>query len=131
VRCDTRPFPAARDGGYATAETAVVLPALVLLAAALWWGVLAADAQIRCVDAAREAARAAARGDPRAQAVAVARRVAPRGAEVLLAEEGGTVRVVVSAATVGPGALRGALSLKVSATAVAELEEGAADAAPG
>jgi hypothetical protein len=39
--------------------------------------------------------------------------------------------VVVSAATVGPGALRGALSLKVSATAVAELEEGAADAAPG
>jgi Flp pilus assembly protein TadG len=121
VRCEARP---ARDGGYATAETAVALPTLVLLAAALLWAVLAADAQIRCVDAAREAARAAARGDPAGEAEALARRLAPSGADVRLATGGGVVRVEVSASTVGPGAMGAALSLDVSATAVADLEEG-------
>lgn len=34
------------DAGFVTAETAVAMPALVLLAALLIWGVLAAAAQI-------------------------------------------------------------------------------------
>ncbi|MFD0639209.1 TadE family type IV pilus minor pilin [Catenulispora yoronensis] len=53
-----------RDAGYATVETALAIPSLVLLTLALA-GVLAGlAAQIRCVDAARLGARAAARGEP-------------------------------------------------------------------
>ena len=51
-----------RDGGMATAELAVVLPTLVLVIAVGLTMVSVVLAQVRCVDAAREAARAAARG---------------------------------------------------------------------
>ena len=54
------------DRGTATAELAVVLPAVVLLAASGVWAVAAAAAQLRCVDAAGTGARALARGDPTA-----------------------------------------------------------------
>lgn len=108
-----------RDAGYATAEAAVALPGLVMIAALLLWAVLVGSAQVRCVDAAREAARAAARGDPRA--VALGRAVAPSGASVAVSETGDLVRVEVSAVSGGPGGL---LSFRVSATAVAEREPG-------
>ncbi|MER5639367.1 TadE family type IV pilus minor pilin [Kitasatospora sp. NPDC002227] len=109
------------DGGFATAETAVALPALVLLAAMLTWGVVAAAGQIRCVDAARVGARAAARGE--ADAAGLAQRAAPAGASVEVAEEGREVRVTVEAPCLGPGRLGAALSVKLSATAVAERED--------
>ncbi|WP_245721447.1 TadE family type IV pilus minor pilin [Nocardia crassostreae] len=64
---------------------------LVLCAGAL----LAAAAQVRCVDAAREAARLAARGD--AEAVATARQVAPPRAEITVRADGDLVVAVVSA----------------------------------
>ena len=54
----------ARDRGFVTAEAAVVLSVLVAFAMALVWGLLAAAAQIQCVDAARAGARAAARQEP-------------------------------------------------------------------
>ncbi|MFD9069518.1 hypothetical protein ACFVZ2_05515, partial [Streptomyces lasiicapitis] len=38
---------ARRDGGYVTAEAAVVLPTLVLFTMALVWALLAASAQIQ------------------------------------------------------------------------------------
>ncbi|MYX44995.1 hypothetical protein GTW59_28630, partial [Streptomyces sp. SID89] len=53
----------ADDRGFVTAEAATVLPVLVLLVAALVWGLLVMIAQIQCVDAARAGARAAARQD--------------------------------------------------------------------
>lgn len=102
----------------------MVLPVLVLLIGVLVWGVLAGAAQVRCVDAAREAARAAARGDPREQVLDVARRTAPRDASVAVSESGDTVLVRVSAVSRAPGGLGALLSLPVAATAVAAREPG-------
>ncbi|MFC9325058.1 TadE family type IV pilus minor pilin [Kitasatospora sp. NPDC057015] len=112
-----------------TAETAVALPALVLLAAMLVWGVVAAAAQIRCVDAARAGARAAARGDTDADALA--RSAAPPGATVRIAVEGESVRVTVEAPCPGPGRLVEVLSVRLGATAVAGREDVLTGAAGG
>lgn len=113
--------PRTRDAGYVTAETAVVLPSLILLTAMLIWGVLAVTAQLRCIDAARIGARAAARGE--GDAIALARAAAPPGATVRLAEDGETVRVVVEAECLGPGRLASALSVRLSADATAARED--------
>jgi hypothetical protein len=50
-------------------------------------GITAVSMQVRCVDAAREAARLAARGDDRV-AVEAARRIAPGGALVRVQRDG-------------------------------------------
>ncbi|WP_424749302.1 TadE family type IV pilus minor pilin [Mycobacterium sp.] len=50
-------------------------------------GVTAVSMQVRCVDAAREAARLAARGDDRS-AVEAAHRIAPDGARVQVRRDG-------------------------------------------
>ncbi len=55
------------DRGSITAETAVVLPLLVLLFVTALWGLLLVTAQLGVVDAARSGARAAARGEADAQ----------------------------------------------------------------
>ncbi len=59
-------------------------------------GVTAVAMQVRCIDAAREAARLAARGDERS-AVDVARRLAPGGAQVHLGRDGDFVVATVTA----------------------------------
>ncbi|MFJ6568749.1 TadE family type IV pilus minor pilin [Streptomyces sp. NPDC091292] len=92
----------AGDGGFVTAEAAVVLPVLVLFAMGLVWALLAVAAQIQCVDAARAGARASARQDPDTVAVAVARQAAPAGARVTVRREGDLVRVKVEAPVPGP-----------------------------
>ncbi|MFP3992820.1 TadE family type IV pilus minor pilin, partial [Streptomyces sp. E11-3] len=84
------------DRGYVTAEAAAVIPALVLLGMALVWALMAASAQIQCVDAARAGARAAARQEPTSAAVAAAEQAAPDGARVAVRREGDLVRVSVS-----------------------------------
>ncbi|MGP3926160.1 TadE family type IV pilus minor pilin [Streptomyces sp. 8N616] len=101
-----------------TAEAALVMPTLALFAVVLLWGLMAAAAQIQCVDAARAGARAVARSEPRAAALAAARSAAPRGAEVALQREGDLVRVRVEAPTVGPGPL--SVRLRAEAAALAE-----------
>ncbi|MEU2873922.1 TadE family type IV pilus minor pilin [Streptomyces olivoreticuli] len=106
------------DGGYVTAEAAVVLPTLTVFGMALIWGLMAASAQIQCVDAARAGARAAARSDPPPVAIAAARAAAPEGATVALAREGDLVRVRVDARAAGPGPL--AVRLGGEAVALAE-----------
>lgn len=58
-----------------TAEFAVVLPAIVLITAALLGGLTAEGRQLRAIDAAATAARSLARGDARA----VAERFAAQG----------------------------------------------------
>lgn len=95
--------------------TAIVVVVILCVGA-----VLAVTAQVRCIDAAREAARLAARGD-HDQAVPAARRVAPDGARIDLHEAEGfvTARVRVDAALFP--------MLEVSAEAVAALEDSVVD----
>ena len=107
-----------------TAETAVVLPVLLLVLAAVVAAVLVVGAQLRCVDAAREGARAAARGEDAAAVRALVARVAPDGASVTVAVAGGEVRVTVSADVAPLGPVE--LGVDVAATAVARLEPGVA-----
>lgn len=107
------------DRGYVTAEAALVIPALVLFAALLVWALMAAAAQIRCVDAARAGARAAARSEPVEVAVAAARAAAPPGAEVELERAGDLWRVRVAAPAPGPGGL----PVRLGARAVALAED--------
>jgi hypothetical protein len=101
-----------------TVEAAVAVPALVVFAMALVWALMAASAQIQCVDAARAGARAAARSEPRAAALAAARSAAPSGARVTLGRAGDLWRVRVEAKAPGPGAL--VLTLSAEAAALAE-----------
>ncbi|WKX16201.1 TadE family type IV pilus minor pilin [Streptomyces sp. NL15-2K] len=113
-RCTREP-----DRGFVTAESAVVLPVLVMFAMALVWGLLVVAAQIQCVDAARTGARAAARQDPADAVVEATRRAAPRDARVTVSREGDQVRVTVVAK---PAALHG-LPFEVREEAVASAEE--------
>ena len=95
----------------ATAEFAVVLPAVVLVLALSLGALGLAWDQIRCVDAAQAGARAASRGDTPAAVILVARSAAPAGATVSMASSGDLVRVSVAsrprvAASLLPGWLR-------------------------
>jgi TadE-like protein len=105
----------------ATAELALVLPAVLLvLAVALSALGLAID-QIRCVDAARAGARAAARRDTAGAVTRVALRAAPAGAHVETAVSGELVTVTVTAPQARLAALV-PLSLRPGASATAQLE---------
>ncbi len=78
-------------------------------------GVTAVSMQVRCVDAAREAARLAARGDERS-AIDAARRVAPSGARVQVHRDGDfLVATVVAHSNLLP-------TLDIAAKAVAAAE---------
>ncbi len=105
-----------------TAETAVVLPVLLLVLAGAVAAVTLVGAQLRCVDAAREGARAAARGDDAATVAQIVRRIAPDGATTTSSVDGEQVRVIVTAevAPLGPVPL----SVDLSAEAVAQREPG-------
>ncbi|CAA9345400.1 MAG: hypothetical protein AVDCRST_MAG16-2028 [uncultured Frankineae bacterium] len=115
-----------REAGSVTAETAVLLPVLlVVLAAAV--GVLACvAAQLRCVDAARAAARVAARGDAPALVQSTGARLAPADARVRVRSGGGTVEVVVSARVRPFGPALRLPAVAVQGRAVAAVEPGAA-----
>lgn len=112
--------PRRRDGGMATAELAIALPTLVLLVAAALTAVSVATAQLRCVDAAREAARAAARGETAAVVRSLAERAGPDGSEVRVTSGGEEVEVTVSAIADPVGNLLP--SFRVHAVAVAMRE---------
>lgn len=113
------------EGGAVTAEAAVVLPVMVLLALALGSLVALGVSQVRVVDAAREAARAIARGEDPAAAVDLGRKVAPAGAEFDVTTEDGRVHVFVTAEVQGPGGILDFLpGFRAHAEAVALLEAG-------
>lgn len=112
----------ARDEGFATAEAAVVLPALMAVLAMAIGVVVAVGAQLRCVDAARVGARAAARGDSDAAIRSATTAVAPRGAVVTIRRRAGLVDVTVAARVLGTGLLP---AVPVDATATAEQEPAA------
>lgn len=108
------------DGGYVTAETAMVLPVLAVLLAVALWSIAVAGAQLRCVDAARDGARAAARGETDASIEQAVRAAAPAAAAVTISHAGQQIVVVVRA-RVGPtsGVLTALGAPLAAATAVA------------
>ena len=111
------------DEGYATAEAAVALPALVVVLGLAIGAVVTVDGQLRCVDAARAAARVAARGDSDAAARQAAEQVAPRGSRVRLDHGGPTVHVTVHvtvSVTLHAGRWLPGIPLRAEATAEAE-----------
>ncbi len=113
------------DRGAVTAEAALVLPLLVAVTVALCWLLAVGAAQVRTVDAAREAARAAARGDDLGAARDLALRVAPAGATVDVVRGGEEVVVTVTGQVEGPGRLVPWLpGATVEAQAVSRVEPG-------
>ena len=114
-----------REDGAVTAEAAAVIPVLVAVALGLVWLVALATAQVRVVDAAREAARVAARGESTGTAAAHGARVAPDGARVAIERSDEVVEVRVTAPVAGPGGLfRFLPEVRVDATSVAAREPG-------
>jgi hypothetical protein len=112
------------DRGTATAELAVVLPAVVLLAAFGVWAVAAAAAQLRCVDAAGTGARALARGETTAAVSRAVADVAPAGAAVSISRTGGLAVVEVRLTVRLPGPWpRAGPGVGVGDRAVAALED--------
>ncbi len=95
-------------------EAALAVAALVVVLVLCAAGLGAIGTQVRCIDAAREAARLAARGDDAAAAMAL-RSVAPAGAVLQMRRDGDFVVATVSAGTLLPG-------LSVRAAAVAAVE---------
>jgi Flp pilus assembly protein TadG len=110
-----------QEGGAVTAETAVALPAVGVVAALLVAVGQAAAAHLQCVDAARAAARLAARGETSGLVRGRAAASAPAGSTVVLATAGGQVRVRVSAVV----SLPLGLAVPVEGTAIADAEPGA------
>jgi hypothetical protein len=96
----------------------MVLPVLVLLVFGLTLGIVAAAAQIRCVDAAQAGARAAARGEPPEAASAAAAELAPKSAHIASTADGGRIRFRVESVIRLPGLLSG-VRIRVAHTAVA------------
>jgi Flp pilus assembly protein TadG len=114
---------AVADGerGSASVEAALAVCALVAVLAMALAGIAVMIAQLRCVDAAREAARLVARGEPE-RAEQAARQVAPGGARIAVRVDADEVTVEVSAEPAG-GALP---AITVRAEAMAVLEPGVA-----
>lgn len=112
------------DRGAVTAELAMTLPLLLAVTVGLVWLLSVGAAQIRTVDAAREAARALARGDDTGAAVAAGERVAPDGGRITFATAGDRVVATAAAEVDGPGGIFGFLpSVTVHAEAEALAED--------
>lgn len=97
-------------------EAAFAIAALVVVLVLCASGITAVSLQIRCIDAAREAARLAARGD--AAAAGRAATLAPEAAALQLQRDGGYVIATVS----GRSALLPGLVISGRAVAAAEPE---------
>jgi hypothetical protein len=105
------------DAGMVTVEAAVALCAFVVVLGLALASIAAVTDQLRCTDAAREAARLVARGEPD-RARAAAEQIAPRGARVGIRVDGDAISVEVHAVPAA-GLLPG-LRLTGRAFAVAE-----------
>lgn len=116
------------ESGAVTAELALGIPLLLALTVGLVWMLAVGAAQMRVIDASREAARAVARGDTAEAAEGVALRIAPSGATVRIVSVDGQVSVTTSARVAAPGGLLSALpGITVSDEAVTTMEEGMAE----
>jgi len=111
------------DAGMVTAETAMSLPVLVLLTLAGVAAVGVGQAQLRCADAAREAARAVARGDAGA---AAARAQAAAGRPVSVLSVGATASDTVIRVRMELRPVRWLPPVTITDTAVVSSEPGSA-----
>jgi len=107
------------DHGMVTVEAAVALPALLLVLALAVGVISTVGAQLRLVDAARQAARLAARGEPADVVAEVGERAGPRGTTVTIRRDGSRLTVTTRATTRPLGLLPG---IGLQAKAVAESE---------
>ncbi|HNM96625.1 MAG TPA: TadE family type IV pilus minor pilin [Marmoricola sp.] len=115
--------PCKDDAGTVTAETAVVLPVLVVLTVAFAWLVLLGVTHMRAVDAARETARLVARGESVAAASARGAAVAAPGSSIQVSVGAVEVSVSVTSPLRPPGRLLNvALGQEIEAHAVAARE---------
>jgi Flp pilus assembly protein TadG len=105
------------DEGAVTVEAAIALGAFIAVLALALGAISAAIDQLRCIDAAREAARLVARGDP-GRAGEVAADIAPTSADIAITVHGDRIEVDVRAKPVN-GLLPG-LQLHAAAYAIAE-----------
>lgn len=113
----------AADRGAVTVEAAMVLCALTLVLGLVLAGAMTITGQLRCADAAREAARLIARGQrPLADQAVV--EIAPPGARLSIESDGTAVTAKVDVDPAG-GLLPG---VHLHAEAYAALEPGVADA---
>ena len=108
-----------RESGMVTAETAVVLPFVILVAASLMWVVSLGTTQMRVSDAARDGARVMARGQTENQARAAVGELVP-GAVVSIQVSNGRATVRVRTRAEMP--LISKASVRLSARAVAVIE---------
>jgi Flp pilus assembly protein TadG len=109
------------DSGMATVEAAIAIVGLVLVLTLGTATITAVIDQLRCTDAAREAARLIARGEPE-RADSAVQAIAPKDAHLTVRTDGDTIHVEVSAtptANLLPG-------LRLTARAYAVLEPTAA-----
>ncbi len=112
--------PMSDDRGAVTVEAAIAVCALVAVFGLVLAGVAAVVDQMRCTDAATQAARMLARGTPAAAAERLVDVTAPEGATMTVDRAGGAVVVRVSVRPAG-GLLPGVVA---RAEARAELEPG-------
>ena len=117
--------PCRSETGAVTAEAAIGIGVLVLVALGLAWMVSLGVVAIRAQDAAREAVRALVRGESSAEAVGLAERVATSGSTVSTSTEGRLVRVVVRSPVRGPGGIFGFIGPVVLVGQAAGVVEGA------
>ena len=102
-----------------TAESAVVIPVLLLVLAVVLSALSVGVDQLRCVDAARVGARSAARGDSTVRSADLARASAPTGARVGV-QVGGDFAVVTVAVH---RQLAWLVGVDVASTATAPVEQ--------
>lgn len=118
------------DQGSATAETAIVMPVIAVMAVVLLVLGLALSAQLRLEGAARAAARELARGEEPAVAVAAARRTGGADLAVHLSADGEWAQVQVTRTVRAPGGILQGASWHLEADAVAHLEPQLTGATP-
>lgn len=115
----------ARDEGSVTVEAALGLAGLTVVTVLLVAALTLLTGQLRCTDAAREAARLLARGEPQEAAAAV-HEIAPPDASLAIEQTGDVIEVEVAAHPAG--GLLPAVHLKATAYALAEPGTEAPDA---
>ncbi|MEV6150769.1 TadE family type IV pilus minor pilin [Nonomuraea sp. NPDC052129] len=107
--------------GSVTAETAMVLPALMVVLAAALWAIQVVGVQLECVDAARAAARAAARGEPLNEVRELVRSATRPNAQVDISRSPESTRVEISV-EVRPAWGASLPAVQVAAAATADTE---------
>lgn len=121
----TRPARSSRlrdDRGSATAETAIVLPVVVMMVVLVLLTGAGLGTQLRLESAARGAARELARGEDDATAVAAAQRIGGEGTAVRVSSQGSWVRVEVTRTLRAPSGPLSGTAWELAADAEARRE---------